>query len=285
MIRRIERAAARGVRVRLFVPANANNWACAAAQHFHHERLLDAGVRILDYPAMLHAKAFVRDGEEVIAGTCNLEAWSLKRFFEIDLQLWSAAVAAQFEERFAAPAEAVSAPGKRLVGRKERARAAGLRAPLALSLGPLDLRGQPDRGGQADQADHGERRPSPRRRRRSREATVGDEDRPGDRGAERRAEVRDAAREPGDLALHAPPGSSTARRSPTASASCRGRDRPAAARARTPRRFDEAATSTSRSTIPASVTTKPATISVRCAYRFASRSAAARRRGCRASPR
>ena len=60
---------------------------------------------------MLHAKAFVRDGEEVIAGTCNLEAWSLKRFFEIDLQLWSSDVAAQFEERFSAPAEAVSDPG------------------------------------------------------------------------------------------------------------------------------------------------------------------------------
>ena len=73
-------------RVRLFVPANANNWACAAAQQFHHAALLDAGVRILEYPTMLHAKAFVRDGEEVLAGTCNLEAWSLKRFFEIDLR-------------------------------------------------------------------------------------------------------------------------------------------------------------------------------------------------------
>src|SRR3954447_16941958 len=74
MIGRIERAARRGVRVRLFVPANANNWACAAAQQFHHAKLLDAGVRILEYPTMLHAKAFVRDGEEVLAGTCNLEA-------------------------------------------------------------------------------------------------------------------------------------------------------------------------------------------------------------------
>ena len=89
MIRRIELAARRGVRVRLFVPANANNWACAAAQHFHHAKLLDAGVRILEYPTMLHAKAFVRDGEELLVGTCNLEAWSLKRFFEIDLQLRS----------------------------------------------------------------------------------------------------------------------------------------------------------------------------------------------------
>ena len=37
MIRRIERAARRGVPVRLFVPENANNWACAAAQQFHHD--------------------------------------------------------------------------------------------------------------------------------------------------------------------------------------------------------------------------------------------------------
>ncbi len=128
MIRRIERAARRGVRVRLFVPANANNWACAGAQHFHHARLLDAGVRILDYPTMLHAKAFVRDGEELVAGTCNLEAWSLKRFLEVDLQLRSDAVATQFDERFSAPAEALSAAGRPLTGTKQRARSAALAA-------------------------------------------------------------------------------------------------------------------------------------------------------------
>ena len=132
MIRRIERAARRGVRVRLFVPANANNWACAAAQQFHHAALLDAGVRILEYPAMLHAKAFVRDGEELLAGTCNLEAWSLKRFFEIDLRIRSHAAASQFDERFCEPAEAVSTPGRPLTGAKERARAAtfALLSPL-----------------------------------------------------------------------------------------------------------------------------------------------------------
>jgi cardiolipin synthase len=123
MIRRIVGAARRGVRVRLFVPANANNWACAAAQQFHHGELLDAGVAIHEYPTMLHAKAFVRDGEELLVGTCNLEAWSLKRFFEIDLQIRSAGVAAQFDGRFSAPAVAVSRPGRRLTGLKERARA------------------------------------------------------------------------------------------------------------------------------------------------------------------
>ena len=122
MIRRIENSARRGVRVRLFVPANANNWACAAAQRSHHADLLDAGVRILEYPTMLHAKAFVRDGEEVLAGTCNLEAWSLRRFFEIDVLVRSASFAAQFDERFSAPAELVSTPGRALETTRERIR-------------------------------------------------------------------------------------------------------------------------------------------------------------------
>jgi cardiolipin synthase len=128
MIRRIERAARRGVRVRLFVPKDANNWACAAAQHHHHDALLGAGVRILEYPTMLHATAFVRAGEEVLAGTCNLEAWSLRRFFEIDLLVRSTALAGQFEERFAAPAEVVSTPGRVLTDRGERLKAAAFAA-------------------------------------------------------------------------------------------------------------------------------------------------------------
>jgi len=121
MIRGIEAAARRGVRVRLFTPANGNNWACSAAQQFHHGRLLGAGVRILAYPAMLHAKAFVRDGEELLVGTCNLDAWSLRRAFEIDLQLWSSRLATQFDERFSAPAEEISSPGRATSGLKERA--------------------------------------------------------------------------------------------------------------------------------------------------------------------
>ena len=128
MIRRIERAARRGARVRLFVPAEANNWACAAAQQHHHGKLLDAGVAIVEHPAMLHAKAVVRDGEEVIAGTCNLEAWSLRRFFEIDVLVRSRELAAQFEERFSAPAEAISRPGTALVGTRARLRGAAFAA-------------------------------------------------------------------------------------------------------------------------------------------------------------
>ena len=132
MIRRMTDAARRGVRVRLFVPANANNWACAAAQQFHHRGLLESGVEILEYPTMLHAKAFVRDDEDVLVGTCNLEAWSLRRFFEIDVLVRSAELAEQFEERFTTPAIAVSSPGRAVSGARER-----LRTGIFAAISPL----------------------------------------------------------------------------------------------------------------------------------------------------
>jgi len=77
---------------------------------------------------MLHAKAFVRDGEEVLAGTCNLEAWSLKRFFEIDVRVRSDRIAQEFDERFSAPAETVSSPGRALEGPRQRLRGAAFAA-------------------------------------------------------------------------------------------------------------------------------------------------------------
>jgi cardiolipin synthase A/B len=128
MIRRIEKAALRGAQVRMFVPASPNNWACGAAEQFHHQRLLDAGVRILGYPKMLHAKAFVADGDQVLVGTCNLEAWSLKRFFELDVRVRSAELARQFADDFFGPAEEVSGPGTVPSGAKERAKAAAFAA-------------------------------------------------------------------------------------------------------------------------------------------------------------
>jgi cardiolipin synthase A/B len=132
MIERIESAARRGVRVRLFGPAKANNTACASAQLSHHAALLAAGVRIIGHPAMLHAKAFVRDGEDVLIGTCNLDGWSLKRFFEIDVLVRSDQLAARFDERFAAPAESASTAGQAASGMRER-----LQAKAFAAISPL----------------------------------------------------------------------------------------------------------------------------------------------------
>src|SRR4029078_3085137 len=56
-IKRIVAAAERGARVRLFVPATPNNWACGAAEQFHHKRLIEAGVQLLGHLQMLPCKA------------------------------------------------------------------------------------------------------------------------------------------------------------------------------------------------------------------------------------
>lgn len=121
IVRRIVRAAKRGVKVRLLVPAKANNPILALAQRHHHTALLDAGVEIWEHPRMVHSKAFVRDGIEVLVGTCNLEAWSLQRSYEINMRTRSTDLAAQFEERFFAPAFEVSRPGSAPQGAPRKA--------------------------------------------------------------------------------------------------------------------------------------------------------------------
>jgi phosphatidylserine/phosphatidylglycerophosphate/cardiolipin synthase-like enzyme len=64
----------------------------------------------------------------VIVGTCNLEAWSLKRFFEIDVRVRSQDLAGQFDERFFGPALVVSSPGRPATGFVERTKSAALAA-------------------------------------------------------------------------------------------------------------------------------------------------------------
>lgn len=119
-IRRMISAARRGVKVRLLVPAKANNLMLAVAERHYHPMLAEAGVEIWEHPKMVHSKAFVRDGEEVLVGTCNLEAWSLKRSYEINLRSHSTDLADQFRTRFFEPGIAISRPGTMPGGRLGR---------------------------------------------------------------------------------------------------------------------------------------------------------------------
>jgi cardiolipin synthase len=110
-VRRMAAAARRGVRVRLLVPGKPNNPMLALAQRHHHTALIDAGVEIWEHPKMVHSKAFVRDGVEVLVGTCNLEAWSLRRSYEINMRTRSPDLARQFDDGFFGPGIAISKPG------------------------------------------------------------------------------------------------------------------------------------------------------------------------------
>jgi hypothetical protein len=60
--------------------------------------------------------------------TGSRDAWSLKRFFELDVIMRSPRLAAQFEERFSRPAEVVSTPGRGMTGIRERVKTAAFAA-------------------------------------------------------------------------------------------------------------------------------------------------------------
>ena len=109
------RLPARSARVRCS-SRNANDSACAAAEQFHHAQLLGCGYRSWSTRRCCTPRRSSADGHDVVVGTCNLEAWSLKRFFEIDLKIRSDDLASQFEQRFTGPAADVSRLGGRWSG-------------------------------------------------------------------------------------------------------------------------------------------------------------------------
>jgi cardiolipin synthase len=115
-------AARRGVRVRLVIAdrAHANTVTYGAFLH-HYDDLLEAGVEIWEYPAVVHAKVTVAD-DRVLVGTLNFDAWALYRNPEIGLLFEDASIADQFRTVLFEPDIAASTPGQVAVGRFNRAR-------------------------------------------------------------------------------------------------------------------------------------------------------------------
>jgi cardiolipin synthase len=120
MFRLLVEAARRGVKVRLVVPPRERTWLTGYARLYHQEELSDAGVEVWTYPAVAHAKAFVRDDAEVLVGSCNLESWSLYRFFELDIRIQSPDLAHQFRTKLFDPDIAISTPAQPADGIKDQ---------------------------------------------------------------------------------------------------------------------------------------------------------------------
>jgi hypothetical protein len=114
-------------RFRLFVPGKPNNGVWRDRAAISQRGAARRGRAIVEHPVMIHAKAFGCDGEDVLAGTCDLEAWSLRRF-DIDLLVRSSDVATLFDERVSTPAEAAATPGWALTGHPQRLAATALAA-------------------------------------------------------------------------------------------------------------------------------------------------------------
>jgi cardiolipin synthase len=79
----LERAALRGVDVRIILPHIPDKKLIFAISRSYYHRLIDAGVKIYEYePGFIHAKSYVADVKYAIIGTVNLDYRSLVHHFE-----------------------------------------------------------------------------------------------------------------------------------------------------------------------------------------------------------
>jgi cardiolipin synthase len=102
--RSLERAARRGVRVRIVVPGRLTDQQLVrlASRRMYRE-LLDAGVHIFEYrPSMTHVKALMVDGVWAVVGTSNVDNRSFEHNDEVNVAFREAAVTSRLERDFEA---------------------------------------------------------------------------------------------------------------------------------------------------------------------------------------
>jgi cardiolipin synthase len=98
----LKQAAKRGVDVQVLVPWTSNHIVADWAARGYFTECLRAGIRIFCYRnAMIHAKTCTIDGQWSTIGTANLDRLSSLGNFEINVAIYSDALARQMEEMFA----------------------------------------------------------------------------------------------------------------------------------------------------------------------------------------
>ena len=94
----LERAARRGVRVRLILPGESDTPSALAAGHAAYDDLLEAGVHIFEmHSAVLHSKIALVDGVWTTIGSSNLDRRSVVFNNEVDAIIIDRAAAANVE--------------------------------------------------------------------------------------------------------------------------------------------------------------------------------------------
>lgn len=78
-------AGRRGVDVHLILPEDNDSKICAAYSRSWYPRLLEAGVRVFEYPGFSHLKGMVVDGYKTIWGSSNLDGLSLYHIRELNI--------------------------------------------------------------------------------------------------------------------------------------------------------------------------------------------------------
>ena len=93
-------AAKRGVDVRVLVPWISNHVVVDWLTRGYFTVCLKAGIRVFGYQDMLHAKTCTIDGQWSTIGTANLDRLSAVGNYEINVEVYSEALARQMEELF-----------------------------------------------------------------------------------------------------------------------------------------------------------------------------------------
>jgi cardiolipin synthase len=110
-------AALRGVDVRLLVPRRSDSALVSAAARSYFDELVAAGVRVFEYPRMLHTKALLVDGETCVLGSSNFDNRSFRLNFELSVLFQDADVALALESLLAEDfAQALRVPDDRRPG-------------------------------------------------------------------------------------------------------------------------------------------------------------------------
>jgi cardiolipin synthase len=101
LLRALERAARRGVDVRLLLPGISDSWPALAAGRARYGRLLHSGVRIYEYhDAVLHAKSAVIDGVWSTVGSSNMDWRSFLHNAEVNVIGVDARLAGDLEKLY-----------------------------------------------------------------------------------------------------------------------------------------------------------------------------------------
>lgn len=86
----VEKAALRGVTVKLILPGIADRWLVKELGCSHYRRLMEAGVEIYEYtPGFVHGKVYLSDDATAMVGTINMDHRSLVHNFENGVWLHS----------------------------------------------------------------------------------------------------------------------------------------------------------------------------------------------------
>ena len=90
-------AALRGVEVRLLVPMQSDSRLVSAAARSYFDELQAVGVKVFEYPRMLHSKALLVDDDISVLGSSNFDNRSFRLNFELCVLFEDAGVAAALE--------------------------------------------------------------------------------------------------------------------------------------------------------------------------------------------